>query len=57
VVVPIVAVMVATCHPVNFTVAKLQTTPTGVAAIIASFLLFAIGTVAALTKHRWHTNE
>lgn len=54
VVVPIAAVMVAVCTPVNFAFVKLQTTPAGVIAILGSFLLFGLGTIAALTRHRWH---
>jgi hypothetical protein len=44
-------------HPINFAVIKTQTTPAGVLAVIGSFVLFALGTVAALTKHRWHKTE
>lgn len=53
-VIPVTAAMVALCHPVNLAVIKTQSTPTGVLAVIGSFLLFAFGTAAALTKHRWH---
>jgi len=53
-VIPIAAGMVTLCHPVNFVVIKTQTTPVGVLAVIGSFMLFALGTAAALTKHRWH---
>ena len=53
-VIPIAAGLVALCHPLNFTVIKLQTTPVGVLAMIGSLTLFALGTAAALTKHRWH---
>lgn len=53
-VIPIAAGMVMLCHPLNFAVIKTQTTPTGVLAVIGSFVLFALGTAAALTKHRWH---
>lgn len=53
-VLPVAAALVALCSPVNFACAKLQATPVGVIAIVASFMLFAAGTAAALTKHRWH---
>ena len=56
VVVPFAAASVALCSPANFACVKLQTAPVGVIAIVASFLLFAAGTAAALTKHRWHRN-
>jgi hypothetical protein len=52
-VVPGTSLAVALCGPMNFLVMKLQTTPAGVTAIAASFLLFAVGTTLALTKHRW----
>lgn len=55
-VVPVAALLVALCSPVNFAVLKTQTTPMGVLAVIGSFALFAAGTAAALTKHRWHKN-
>ena len=51
---PIAAGLVALCHPINFVVIKTQTTPVGVLAVVGSFVLFALGTAAALTKHRWH---
>lgn len=56
-VVPGTAAAVALCGPVNFLLVQLQTTPAGVIAIAASFLLFAIGTTVALTKHRWHKHN
>jgi hypothetical protein len=54
VVVPVAGALVALCSPVNLGMAQLQTTPVGIIAVIASFLLFAAGTALALTKHRWH---
>jgi len=56
-VIPITAGLVALCHPMNLVVIKTQTTPAGVLAVIGSFVLFALGTAAALTKHRWHKTE
>ena len=53
-VVPITAALVALCGPLNFLLLKLQTAPSGVLALAASFVLFGCGTAAALTKHRWH---
>ena len=53
-VVPGAAGAVALCGPANFLLLKLQTTPVGLTAIIGSFLLFAVGTALALTRHRWH---
>ncbi len=54
VVVPVAAALVALCAPANFAAAQLQFTPVGFLAVGASFLLFAAGTVVAVTKHRWH---
>jgi hypothetical protein len=56
-IVPGTSLAVALCGPMNFLVTKLQTTPTGVTAIVASFLLFAVGTTLALTKDRWHKSS
>jgi hypothetical protein len=56
-VVPLAAFLVILAGPAEFTGSKLETFPTGLLAIIGSFLLFAVGTVAALTRHRWHRNE
>jgi hypothetical protein len=50
---PIACLLVVLCNPTHHGVTKLQTTPTGVIAVGASFLLFAVGTTLALTKHRW----
>jgi hypothetical protein len=55
-IVPVAALLVVLCGPVNFAVLKTQTTPMGVLAVIGSFALFAAGTAAALTKYRWHKN-
>ena len=34
-----------------------QSTPTGLIAVISSFLLFGLGTLAALTRQRWRKAE
>jgi hypothetical protein len=54
--VPVAAGLVAVCSPVNFTCGQLHTAPVGVLAIVGSFVLFAVGTAVALTRHRWHKN-
>lgn len=51
---PGAALAVALCGPLNFLLLKIQTAPVGVLALGGSLVLFAIGTAAALTKHRWH---
>jgi len=43
--------LVAPAHPV-FDIAK--TSPTGLLAIVASFLVFGLGTLAALTRNAWN---
>lgn len=55
--VPIAGLLVALCSPANFAVVKLQAAPVGMVAIAASFLLFGLGTVAALTKRHWGSND
>jgi hypothetical protein len=56
-VVPIAALLVMLSGPGNFAAGKLQSTPIGVLAVIGSFVLFGLGTVAALTRHRWHNAD
>jgi hypothetical protein len=51
---PITAILVLFSGPGNAFAGKVHSTPIGPLAVIGSFLLFALGTVAALTKHRWH---
>jgi hypothetical protein len=52
--VPIAAVLVVLSGPIDFAVSRVQNAPVGVLAVIGSFLLFGLGTLAALTKHRWN---
>jgi hypothetical protein len=54
---PVAAGLVALCSPANFIIVKTQSAPTGLLYIVGSFVLFGIGTVAALTKHRWHKHH
>ena len=54
---PGAALAVALCGPANLALSKLGSLPLGVTAISSSFLLFAIGTALALTKHRWHKSD
>lgn len=51
---PIAAGLVMLSGPVHLLTIKVQTAPTGLLYVIGSFLLFGVGTFAALTKHRWH---
>lgn len=54
VLVPIAAAAVLLTQPTSILVIKTQSAPSGLLALMGSFLLFGLGTVAALTKARWH---
>lgn len=54
---PIAAGLVALCHPIHFLILKTQAAPAGVLYLVGSFALFGLGTLAALTKHRWHKHS
>jgi len=51
---PVAAVSVLLLQPGAFAAVKLQSVPTGAWVVAGSFLLFACGTLAALTRTRWH---
>lgn len=53
-VIPLAASLVILAGPAEIGGNKLETFPTGLLSVIGSFFLFAIGTVTALTRHRWH---
>ncbi len=53
-VLPAASILVALSGPGNHLVEILQFAPAGLLAVVGSFVLFALGTGAALTKHRWH---
>lgn len=50
---PAASIVVVLSGPGNHLADTAQTAPTGLLAVIGSFLLFALGTAVALTKHRW----
>ncbi len=52
--VPIAASLVLLAQPGDFLAGKLQSTPDGLLALLGSFLLFGLGTLAALTKSKWN---
>jgi hypothetical protein len=52
--VPIAACAVMLTQPASFLVIKTQSAPSGLLAMMGSFLLFGLGTLAALTKAKWH---
>lgn len=54
---PVAAGLVALCHPAHFLILKTQVAPAGVLYLVGSFALFGLGTLAALTKHRWHKHS
>ena len=51
---PAASIMTVLSGPGNYLIERLHTAPVGLLAVVGSFLLFALGTAAALTKHRWH---
>jgi hypothetical protein len=51
---PIAASAVILAEPTKFLTQAALAAPIGILAIAASFLLFAAGTAAALTRHHWH---
>jgi len=53
-IIAISSLLVFLCVPINFAVEVLRITPTGYLTVLGSFLVFAIGTAVALTKHRWN---
>jgi hypothetical protein len=52
--IPYAALLVIVVAPVNHALVWMTQAPAGVTAMLGSLLLFALGTAAALTKHRWH---
>jgi hypothetical protein len=56
-VLPAASILVVLSGPGNYLVGMLQYAPAGLLAVVGSFLLFALGTAAALTKHRWHRSH
>jgi hypothetical protein len=53
-VLPYAALALMSMEPICKIASKVPETPAGVVLLIGSFALFALGTVAALTKERWH---
>jgi hypothetical protein len=50
----VAAALVLLLQPAGNTAGKLHSTPTGLLAVLGSFLLFGLGTLAALTRSKWH---
>jgi hypothetical protein len=55
-VIPAAAGLVALNGPSNFAAGRATSIPIGLLAVIASFLLFGIGTLVAITRHRWSSS-
>ena len=56
-VVPAAAVLAILAGPTGSTTGSLHSVPVGLLAVIGSFLLFGLGTLAALAKHRWNRTD
>jgi hypothetical protein len=54
---PAASILTVLSGPGNYLIERMQTAPGGLLAVIGSFLLFALGTAVALTKHRWHHSD
>jgi hypothetical protein len=55
--VPVSACLVLISVPGASFAERLKSAPPGYLSVAGSFLLFGLGTIAALTKHRWHQRE
>jgi hypothetical protein len=56
-VVPAAAALAMLSGPTGSTTVILYSAPAGLLAVIGSFLLLGLGTLTALTKHRWHRTD
>jgi hypothetical protein len=56
-VIPLAGVLVALTGPGHSAGTAIGAPPVGIVAMIGSLLLFALGTAAALTKHRWYPSN
>jgi len=52
-VIPVAALLVMLSAPGHVAAIHLESTPGGLLAVVGSFLLFGLGTLGAITKHRW----
>lgn len=52
--IPAAAVLTVLAKPANAAAGQVRTAPDGLLLVVGSFILFGIGTVLALTRHRWH---
>jgi len=56
-VIRVTALLVSFSGPADASLSQLHSAPAGVLAVIGSFLLFGLGTLAALNRHRWHRED
>ena len=56
-IIPLAAVLVASSGPGDSGIGQLRAAPLGILAMMGSLLLFALGTLVALTKHRWNKED
>jgi hypothetical protein len=56
-VIPVAAALVCLLVPLHSAAAQISGAPPGLVAVAASFLLFALGTLGALTNRYWHGSE
>jgi hypothetical protein len=54
---PAASILTILSGPGNYLIDRLHSAPSGLLAMAGSFVLFALGTAVALTKHRWHRNS
>lgn len=54
---PVAAAMVLASGPGDVSIEQARSLPGGLLAVIGSLVLFAVGTVLALTKDRWHPSR
>jgi hypothetical protein len=56
-IIPLTASLVMLAGPGDIGASKLETIPIGMLSVVGSFLLFGLGTAAALMRHRWHKSD
>jgi hypothetical protein len=57
IILPAASILTVLSGPGNWLVAGVQSAPSGLLAVVGSFMLLGIGTMVALTKHRWHRSD
>jgi hypothetical protein len=57
IIVPFAALLVVISGPCSAAISGVRSASAGLLAVAGSFVLFGIGTIAALTRHHWHKPE